>query len=544
MRKYLLAVLAAGSSSAALASPLTWTISESAGPVSIARSGISSVATRGLTVNAGDVVTTGRGGRAVLVRGTEFMMVAPASQLRMPAEQQATGMTQVIEDFGNVVFMIKKKMTAHFEVRTPYLAAVVKGTTFAVGVSPRGASIQVLEGAVDVATLDGRAHKLVTPGAVAMISAANRSRMTIEDNGKTRVIDSPGGGAPATDPIATAPQPTPDLSGAIVDDRPLEPAITTAIYSPATSLTATTAGLISGTIGGEIARAADVSRTTSEATASASKIVGAASAIVTANGVSADAGERARLKEAEVAAAVQNKLDRERAAQVSAAAASQAADDAARALAEEAQTATTRAAAAANAEQAMRSAATAADDVAKAEADRVAKTIAKSEAEAAASAAATAAQLAAQTAATTQSDDAAQAADKAAKDAAKAADKAAKAAEDAMKAAEDKAAKDAEKAARDKTAETAAKEAEKAAADATKASQDKAAKDAEKVAREAEQAAAKAAEEAAKQQEKAAKDAQKAAEDAAKEAAKIAEQIVKDAGKKAEDAVKLIVGLK
>ena len=109
-------------------------------------------------------------------------------------------MTRVVEEFGNIVFMIKKKMTPHFEVQTPYLAAVVKGTTFSVGVSAQGTAVQVLEGAVDVATLDGGAHDLVTPGAVAIVSATNRMRMTIEDNGRSRVIESPN--APAAEPVA------------------------------------------------------------------------------------------------------------------------------------------------------------------------------------------------------------------------------------------------------------------------------------------------------------------------------------------------------
>ncbi len=174
MRRALLAVLAATCSVPALAAPAGWTISEASGTVTVARAGVSTVATRGVAVAAGDVVTTAAGARAVLVRGTEFMMVAPASRLRLPAEAQATGVTRVVEEFGNIVFMIKKKMTPHFEVQTPYLAAVVKGTTFSVGVSDQGTAVQVLEGAVDVATLDGGAHDLVTPGAVAMVSASNR----------------------------------------------------------------------------------------------------------------------------------------------------------------------------------------------------------------------------------------------------------------------------------------------------------------------------------------------------------------------------------
>jgi hypothetical protein len=138
----------------AIANESTWTVSEMSGSVQVAHRGMSRIATRGLSVTAGDTVTTGPGARAVLVRGTEYMMVAAGSRLQLQPEAQSSGFTQMIEEFGNVVFMIKKKATPHFEVRTPYLAAVVKGTTFAVGVTPQGASVQVLEGAVEVATGD------------------------------------------------------------------------------------------------------------------------------------------------------------------------------------------------------------------------------------------------------------------------------------------------------------------------------------------------------------------------------------------------------
>ena len=191
MRNYLFATLIAGCSSIAIAGEPSWIVSETHGLVQIGHVGISKVATRGLSIAAGDIVSTGPGGRAVLVRGTEYMMIASNSRLRLPAEQQTNGFTQMVEELGNVFFMIKKTMTPHFEVKTPYLAAVVKGTTFSVGVTSTGASVQVLEGAVDVATPDGGAHDLLLPGAVALVGAGDLFRMRVEANGVTKVIASP-----------------------------------------------------------------------------------------------------------------------------------------------------------------------------------------------------------------------------------------------------------------------------------------------------------------------------------------------------------------
>ena len=289
MRKRILALLVASCSTTAMAQGPGWTISESSGPVRVAHAGITKVATRGSAIAPGDVVTTGAGGRAVLVRGPEYMMVAPASQLRLPSEEQATGFTRVIEDFGNVVFMIKKKLTPHFEVKTPYLAAVVKGTTFTVGVTPAGASVQVLEGAVDVATGDGGAHELLRPGAFALVGANNIYRMQVQADGITRTLDSPAmpQSGDTAGPVVTAPAGTgSDTAPASVTGAQgappiadLTPAIETAVYEVPVSLAATTGGLVNGSIGGanaadilEVASAARVATEASTATVKAVKI--------------------------------------------------------------------------------------------------------------------------------------------------------------------------------------------------------------------------------------------------------------------------------
>ena len=139
----------------------------------------------------------------------------------------------MIEDFGNVVFMIKKKMTPHFEVKTPYLAAVVKGTTFSVGVTPSGASVQVLEGAVDVATVDRGAHELLRPGGVAQVGSNDLFRLAIESDGVRRVIASPAAPAATTAPASAAPV-SATLTQASATAAPATPTLTLAVATVAT----------------------------------------------------------------------------------------------------------------------------------------------------------------------------------------------------------------------------------------------------------------------------------------------------------------------
>jgi hypothetical protein len=91
-----------------MANDLQWQISEASGNVQLLHAGLSKVAARGGIVAPGDTIVTGRGSRAVVTRGEEYLMVAASSQLRLPAAEQSGTVTKIFQDFGNVVFMIKK----------------------------------------------------------------------------------------------------------------------------------------------------------------------------------------------------------------------------------------------------------------------------------------------------------------------------------------------------------------------------------------------------------------------------------------------------
>src|SRR5690606_7229135 len=152
-----------------------WTVSEASGRVTLRGDDGAAPVTRGTVLKAGSVVETGQGGRAVIVRGKDFVTVGPASRLRVPApSQREATLFDLLQEWGNAVFQIEKKPDPHFSVGTPYLAAVVKGTTFSVTVSDAGTSLQVTEGAVETSTLDGGARELIRPGIVAVVSASDR----------------------------------------------------------------------------------------------------------------------------------------------------------------------------------------------------------------------------------------------------------------------------------------------------------------------------------------------------------------------------------
>jgi hypothetical protein len=157
-----------------------WKISETSGDVRIVSQGKARAAVRGALLSSGSMIATGANARAVIVRGQEFVMISPRSQLRVPAAEAPNKIMQIIEDFGTAVFKINRKSTPHFGVQTPYLAAVVKGTTFTVTIGPEGGSVQVTEGAVEVSTLDGGAAELVRPGSIAQVGASDLYQLSVQ----------------------------------------------------------------------------------------------------------------------------------------------------------------------------------------------------------------------------------------------------------------------------------------------------------------------------------------------------------------------------
>ena len=167
-------------SHAAFAQVPLWRVTEAAGAVQVQNGGRTAAATRGATLRPGDVVTTGADGRAVLVRGQEYVIVAARTRLRLPAAAEERGIVQMIQDWGRATFRIEKKATPHFGVKTPYLVALVKGTTFTVTADSKGAEVAVEEGRVEVGTPDGTVRRMVAAGMAAGIASAQPGQIRMQ----------------------------------------------------------------------------------------------------------------------------------------------------------------------------------------------------------------------------------------------------------------------------------------------------------------------------------------------------------------------------
>ena len=141
-----------------------WRISKVSGEAWVSRSGADQASlTRQADLQPGDEIRTGRNGRVLLIRGAETMLVSPNSAINLP-EQGRAGMTTVIQRAGTVLLDVEKRNVQHFEVETPFLAAVVKGTRFRVSVTQGQAKVDVVRGQVQVADFRSGQFAMVLPG--------------------------------------------------------------------------------------------------------------------------------------------------------------------------------------------------------------------------------------------------------------------------------------------------------------------------------------------------------------------------------------------
>ncbi len=170
-----------------------WRVVEMTGTVRTTQpmAGMQLVST-GEALNSGAVLSTGLDGRAVLSRGEQTIVVGPNSRMSLPAVEEP-GMTRIFHDLGTLLFKVDKREKHHFRVETPVIAAVVKGTTFTVTVGVNGHAVHVAEGAVEVSTLNGQSHQLVTAGLTARVSHDNPSHIQLSKSARGERRESKSG---------------------------------------------------------------------------------------------------------------------------------------------------------------------------------------------------------------------------------------------------------------------------------------------------------------------------------------------------------------
>jgi len=187
-----------------------WSVSKSSGEVWITTSGAGPVSLQQEeTLKPGDVVRTGRNGRVLLKRGEETVLLAPNTVIGLPAQQKDDLSTTILQQAGSILLDVEKRNVKHFEVETPYLAAVVKGTEFAVTVNDAGTSVQVRRGQVEVADFKSGQIAQVVPGQTATAFANGKSGLSLSGSGPFYPIEQ---GRPRASAIEKIPVPKSGLS--------------------------------------------------------------------------------------------------------------------------------------------------------------------------------------------------------------------------------------------------------------------------------------------------------------------------------------------
>jgi hypothetical protein len=132
----------------------------------------------GARIEPGSVVRTDGSGRIELTNGIDRIRLSPSSEIELPVELSGDPVIRVIHWLGTAFFHVGKRPAPRFEVDTPYIVAIVKGTKFTTTVSDAGASIKVSEGIVGVSATAGGSSIDVTAGGSASVSAADSGTVT------------------------------------------------------------------------------------------------------------------------------------------------------------------------------------------------------------------------------------------------------------------------------------------------------------------------------------------------------------------------------
>jgi hypothetical protein len=211
MRCAFVAALTLGTAAGAFAAEDgVWSISKATGEVWVAIDGAQQVSlNQEGTLKPGNTIRTGRNGRVLLVRGEETILISPNSVVGLPAEKKEGLSTTIIQQAGSILLEVEKRNVKHFEVETPYLAAVVKGTQFSVTVGAGSTKVGVLRGQVEVSDFKTGQVAQVMKGQAATVSEHGKPGLRLSGAGTFNPIEH---GKPRAPTIERVPVPKSGLS--------------------------------------------------------------------------------------------------------------------------------------------------------------------------------------------------------------------------------------------------------------------------------------------------------------------------------------------
>lgn len=143
---------------------------------------------RGMQIPKASWIHTGKRGRVLLKRGSETMQYNPNTLAGLFKKGRGGRDTEIKQQFGEILLDVITRDYQHVVVKTPFLAAVVKGTKFNVSVGPQSASIKVNRGVVEVTNIQRGERVDVRSGQTAAVSPRQQNRMSLTGRGKKSQI--------------------------------------------------------------------------------------------------------------------------------------------------------------------------------------------------------------------------------------------------------------------------------------------------------------------------------------------------------------------
>lgn len=150
-----------------------WTVVEATGTVELADGAQHALPTQaGTALEPPFTISTGSDGHAVLSHGKDMLTLSADSRLGVPKPSTEDGslMTQVRQTLGSVLYQVEHLVKPHFEVDTPFLVSVVKGTTFNIHATLEDSTVALIEGKLWVHTPDLTSEVVLAPGQAAIKS--------------------------------------------------------------------------------------------------------------------------------------------------------------------------------------------------------------------------------------------------------------------------------------------------------------------------------------------------------------------------------------
>ncbi|WP_377844055.1 FecR domain-containing protein [Bosea sp. UC22_33] len=184
----------------AVAQDNVWTVAKSSGEAWVGSASHPASLTQKTELRPGDSIRTGRTGRVLLVRGQETILVSPNSAISLP-EAGRSGLSTVIQQAGTILLDVEKRNVQHFEVETPYLAAVVKGTRFRVSVTVGHTKVEVVRGQVQVTDFRSGDYTLVNPQQFARSSGGGTPGLRVGGSGELGTVMRGPAQAPRVQPM-------------------------------------------------------------------------------------------------------------------------------------------------------------------------------------------------------------------------------------------------------------------------------------------------------------------------------------------------------